>query len=239
MPEPIATLTASMIATLAFQEFVKSGAGELAKKFTAEAIAKMGDLRKLIWSKLKGNPDAEESLRKVEAGSEAEVSDVATYLKSVMGKDQEFAAQVQAIATDLRRGIAQTLTDVAKIVPRTVTLTDLAGLQGAIPHLQIVAEELTPLLDGLDALWSFNALGRVAQEQSRWQVAERWEKACLKMAEQRFGAEHPDTAGSLNNLALMYYKTGYMGSRSRCTKGRWPFMRSGWEPNILIPKQSA
>jgi hypothetical protein len=42
MPEPITTMTASAIATLAFQEFVKSGAGELAKKFTAEAIANMG-----------------------------------------------------------------------------------------------------------------------------------------------------------------------------------------------------
>ncbi|AFY92602.1 hypothetical protein [Chamaesiphon minutus] len=45
MPEPITTMTASTIATLAFQEFVKSGAGELSKKFTAEAIAKMGQLR--------------------------------------------------------------------------------------------------------------------------------------------------------------------------------------------------
>jgi ATP-dependent 26S proteasome regulatory subunit len=46
MPDPV-TLTASAIATLAFQEFIKSGAGELAKKFTGEAIAKMGQLRSL------------------------------------------------------------------------------------------------------------------------------------------------------------------------------------------------
>jgi hypothetical protein len=48
MPEPITTMTASAIASLAFQEFVKSGAGELAKKFTAEAIVKMGQLLLLI-----------------------------------------------------------------------------------------------------------------------------------------------------------------------------------------------
>jgi hypothetical protein len=47
MTDPI-TLTASTIASLAFQEFIKSGAGELAKKFTGEAIAKMGQLRELI-----------------------------------------------------------------------------------------------------------------------------------------------------------------------------------------------
>jgi hypothetical protein len=59
MAGPITTLTASAIATLAFQEFVKSGAGELAKKFTAEAMltpptAKVGQLRELIWNQLKG-----------------------------------------------------------------------------------------------------------------------------------------------------------------------------------------
>jgi hypothetical protein len=53
MTEPL-TLTASAIAALAFQEFIKSGAGELAKKFTGEAMAKMGQLRELIWNRLTG-----------------------------------------------------------------------------------------------------------------------------------------------------------------------------------------
>jgi hypothetical protein len=39
MTDSVTTLTANAIATLAFQEFIKSSAGELAKKFTAEAIA--------------------------------------------------------------------------------------------------------------------------------------------------------------------------------------------------------
>jgi len=70
MPEPVATtLTASAIASLAFQEFIKSGAGELAKKFTAEAIAKMEDLRKLLCSRLRGkHAVAEEALQKAETG---------------------------------------------------------------------------------------------------------------------------------------------------------------------------
>jgi hypothetical protein len=37
MPDPV-MVTASVIAALAFQEFVKSGAGELAKKFMEEMI---------------------------------------------------------------------------------------------------------------------------------------------------------------------------------------------------------
>jgi hypothetical protein len=56
MTDPI-MLTASAIATLAFQEFIKSGAGELAKKFTGDAIAKMGQLRELIWHRLRRERD--------------------------------------------------------------------------------------------------------------------------------------------------------------------------------------
>jgi hypothetical protein len=59
MTEPL-TLTASAIAALAFQEFIKSGPGELAKKFTGEAIAKMGQLRELIWNRLTGKRSAAE-----------------------------------------------------------------------------------------------------------------------------------------------------------------------------------
>ncbi|MGJ3248443.1 MAG: hypothetical protein ACFE0I_20470 [Elainellaceae cyanobacterium] len=34
MADPVTTLTASAIATLAFQKFIESGVGELAKRFT-------------------------------------------------------------------------------------------------------------------------------------------------------------------------------------------------------------
>jgi hypothetical protein len=103
MADPI-TLTASAIASLAFQEFIKSGAGELAKKFTGGAIAKMGQLRSLIWDKLRGNADAEAALTNIENGQETDLADVGTYLKAVMGRDQEFAGQVQAIAQEINAG---------------------------------------------------------------------------------------------------------------------------------------
>lgn len=68
MTDPITALTASAIATLAFQEFIKSGAGELAKKFTGEAIAKMGQLRELIWSRLTGkHPAADVAIEQARA----------------------------------------------------------------------------------------------------------------------------------------------------------------------------
>jgi hypothetical protein len=105
MTDPI-TLTASAkaphqeSASLGFQGFIKSGADELANKFTRKAIAKMGQLRSLIWDKLRGNPDAEAALTNVENGQETDLADVGTYLKAVMSRDQEFAGQVQAIAQE-------------------------------------------------------------------------------------------------------------------------------------------
>jgi hypothetical protein len=48
MTDPVTALTASAIASLAFQEFVKSGAGDLAKRFTGEAIAQEINAGKLL-----------------------------------------------------------------------------------------------------------------------------------------------------------------------------------------------
>jgi hypothetical protein len=98
MADPIFTLTASAIATLAFQEFIKSGAGELAKKFTGEAIAKMGQLRELIWDRLTGkHPAADVALEQAKAGEQAGVDTISALLGVEM-LDEDFAGQVRAIA---------------------------------------------------------------------------------------------------------------------------------------------
>jgi hypothetical protein len=104
MPEPITTMTASAIATLAFQEFVKSGAGELAKKFTAEAIAKMGQLRELIWNRLAGkHPAADAAIEKAKAGDSESINTIAKLLDVEM-LDNDFAGQVRAIAQEINAG---------------------------------------------------------------------------------------------------------------------------------------
>jgi hypothetical protein len=93
-----ATLTASAVAALAFQEFIKSGAGELAKKFTGEAITKMEQLRELIWSRLTGkHPAADVALEQAKAGEQAGVDTIATLLGVEM-LDEDFAGEVRVIA---------------------------------------------------------------------------------------------------------------------------------------------
>jgi hypothetical protein len=104
MTDPITVLTVNAIASLAFQEFIKSGAGELAKRFTAGAISKMKDLRGLIQQKLQGNPDAVVAMEQAQNGEEDEISGVATYLRAEMNKDPDFAAQVQMIVQEINAG---------------------------------------------------------------------------------------------------------------------------------------
>ncbi len=118
--------------------------------------------------------------------------------------DGELSAQSEA----RRRGMAVAMTAVAQTVPDSVTLSDLAKVQGAVGHWEIVAEGLTALLADEDAVWPFIALGRMAAGQNRWQEAQGWCQACLEMAQERFGESHPDTATSLNNLALLYSSMG-------------------------------
>jgi hypothetical protein len=104
MLDPITTLTASTIASLAFQEFIKSGAGELSKKFTGDAIAKIGQLRELLWNRLTGkHPAADVALEQAKAGEQAGIETVATLLGVEM-LDEVFAGQVKAIAQEINAG---------------------------------------------------------------------------------------------------------------------------------------
>jgi uncharacterized protein with von Willebrand factor type A (vWA) domain len=97
-------LTASTIATLAFQKFIEGSAGELAKKFTVDAIAKMEQLRELIWSRLTGkHPAADNAIEQAKAGEQAGIDTIATLLGVEM-LDEAFAGQVQAIAQEINAG---------------------------------------------------------------------------------------------------------------------------------------
>ncbi|MFM7442239.1 MAG: hypothetical protein ACKO2V_27175, partial [Snowella sp.] len=56
MVEPL-TLTASVIVNLACQKFLESGAGELGKRFTTDAITAMDSLRLKLWQRLTGKSE--------------------------------------------------------------------------------------------------------------------------------------------------------------------------------------
>jgi len=104
MADPV-TLTAGAIATLAFQKFIESGAGELAKKFTEGAIAKMDELRQKVMEKLRGRSErVDEALAKVEQGDRAALETIAKNLEVVMDEQPEFAAAVKVLAHEINAG---------------------------------------------------------------------------------------------------------------------------------------
>ncbi|MEG4580911.1 tetratricopeptide repeat protein [Microcoleus sp. MON1_C5] len=122
-----------------------------------------------------------------------------------------FAAKLQgyADAENLRRSFAAALTAVAKTIPQTVTLDVQERVKEALPHLEAVAEQWSQLVeDSTDAVLPFTGLARVAESQSLWAEAEKWYQACLHMTEERYRADHPNTALSLNNLAGIYKSMG-------------------------------
>ncbi|MGD1804043.1 hypothetical protein ACP6PL_01185 [Dapis sp. BLCC M126] len=100
--EPV-SLTAAAIATLAFTKALE----KTVEKFTEGALKKMDELRLKIWDRLKGNSKAEKAITAVEQGSKQEIERLAVYLQDVMEDDQEFAAEVQALAKEIEAGKKQ------------------------------------------------------------------------------------------------------------------------------------
>jgi hypothetical protein len=103
MVDPVTTsLTASAIATLAFQKFIESGASELAKKLTEAGIGKMDLLRKKIWDKLRGKSEkVDEALVRVEQGDRTALDTISKYLDVAMEDHSDFAADIRAIAHEI------------------------------------------------------------------------------------------------------------------------------------------
>lgn len=59
------SLTAAIIVELAFKKILETSAGELSKKFTVDAIAKMDELRQMIQDKFTGNSRAETAINAI------------------------------------------------------------------------------------------------------------------------------------------------------------------------------
>jgi low affinity Fe/Cu permease len=96
-------LTASAIATLAFTKIFE----KTLEKFTEAALAKLDELRKKIWDKLRSDSRAETALTAVEQGNESELERVKIYLEDAMRSDPQFAEQVQLLAQEIDAGKLQ------------------------------------------------------------------------------------------------------------------------------------
>ena len=104
MTDPIVTVAAAEILKLAFNEFVKTSAGETAKKLTGEALAKAGELRQKIvsWFQNKQDVKAEKAIVAIqEQGSLEALNKLVTYLDDEMEAEPVFAQDLQQSAQQI------------------------------------------------------------------------------------------------------------------------------------------
>jgi tetratricopeptide (TPR) repeat protein len=77
-----------------------------------------------------------------------------------------------------------------------------------IPHLQELIDRSADLGDGINEAICANSLAWVHETIGRYKEAEQWYLRALKIREQQFGSDHPNTASSLNNLGNFYETIG-------------------------------
>jgi hypothetical protein len=107
----LTALAAGTIAQLAFSEFVKAGAGELAKNSVGGAIDLSNRLRKKIWERFTGNPQAEAALVEIEKeGNLASLDEATRYLNAEMQRDIAFATEIRQLAQQIINYRNQSLT---------------------------------------------------------------------------------------------------------------------------------
>jgi hypothetical protein len=105
MTEP---LTTGLLVTLAVQEFIKSGTGDLAKRFTTEALAKIPILWDKIKTRLTGkSAKVNEALTKVENGDSTAIETITKNLDVVLDEDADFAEELRVLAQTIQAGKIQ------------------------------------------------------------------------------------------------------------------------------------
>ncbi len=99
------TLTAGALITLAAKEFLKTGAGELAKQFTAESCQKIPILWQTIKARLTGRSEkVNAAIAKVEEGDETGLETLRKNLDVLLDEDPAFAQKLRALATEIQQG---------------------------------------------------------------------------------------------------------------------------------------
>jgi tetratricopeptide (TPR) repeat protein len=111
-------------------------------------------------------------------------------------------------ADEVKTYFTAQMVKVAKQIPQQPTRDLIQQLTPQIPHLAEVTNHLTAFIRDEELIYAFTGLGWFYQGQGFYKDAEPLLSQCLELIKHRLGAEHPNIATSLNNLALLYYATG-------------------------------
>ncbi|ARI83820.1 tetratricopeptide repeat protein [Microcystis aeruginosa] len=107
----------------------------------------------------------------------------------------------------LQGGIASSGIAVAKTIPQNPVIADIDRVRLAIPHLELLSQEMLddiPNPDNDNLMWAFLGVARFYEGQGQYNSAERYFDNCLEAVQSRLGDNHPHVATSLNNLAGLY-----------------------------------
>jgi tetratricopeptide (TPR) repeat protein len=116
--------------------------------------------------------------------------------------------EVSEVKETAKKACVALMVKVSKTIKQILTLEDVAQIKPLIDHLKIAAEELNQWIEDEDLDWLFIGLGRFYQGQGLYNEAIPYHEQCLKVTEQRLGADHCSFATSLNNLADLYRLQG-------------------------------
>ncbi|HLP88932.1 MAG TPA: tetratricopeptide repeat protein [Nostocaceae cyanobacterium] len=109
---------------------------------------------------------------------------------------------------ELKRAFCQTMVEVAKKIPDTITLQQVTDISPQLPHIAEVANNLIEYVSDNDLIWPFWGNVTFYKDQGLYAQALPWCQQCLETTKQSLGEEHPDFATSLNNLAFLYNSQG-------------------------------
>jgi tetratricopeptide (TPR) repeat protein len=98
------------------------------------------------------------------------------------------------------------MVELTKRIPNLLTRQQVQVFAPAISHVAEVAgdQELRNFISDEDLIWPSSCLGSFYIAQGLYEQAEHWCEQCRSVTRNRFGAEHPAVASSLNNLATLY-----------------------------------
>ncbi|MFN6558279.1 MAG: tetratricopeptide repeat protein [Nostoc sp. ChiSLP01] len=111
---------------------------------------------------------------------------------------------------------------VAQILPDSPTSEQIEFFRDVVPHLEDLGNRLIAEIKEVkkaqiispasvpndEVIWIFEGIGRFYEGQGLYKLAEPWGEECINVCQALFTGDHPDVAGSLNNLALLYNSQG-------------------------------
>ena len=94
------------LATMALNEIIKGGAGELGKGLAGGTLAKVNKLGEMIWSRIKGKPGIEAAIPKLEQGDPKTITKVQGQIDEVLQDEKStFVQEVKQLAAEIHQEI--------------------------------------------------------------------------------------------------------------------------------------